>query len=93
MTADRLIEQLSTARRAARLTRLAVAERVGVSAAAVGQWEAGASRPALDTAVRWARALGCEITVTAPGTPGLLAWAGALPADVAEALTLPEENR
>jgi transcriptional regulator with XRE-family HTH domain len=84
MSAMRLFGQLAEARREQRLTRVAIAARIGVSAAAVGQWEAGASSPGIDTLVRWAHALGRDITV-ANSAPGLAAWAHALPVDVVSA--------
>jgi transcriptional regulator with XRE-family HTH domain len=49
--------RLSIARDLARLTRAALARRVGISAAAVSQFESGAARPSLPTLARLAHAL------------------------------------
>lgn len=94
MNADALYAQLAAARKEARLTKATVANRVGVSATAVGMWEGGGSKPSVETLVRWAHSLGREITVTAPGTAGVTAWAHSLPEDVVDAFvaaTCPEK--
>lgn len=50
-------DRLTQARQLAELTKRAVAEAVGVSAAAVGQWESGASAPRPDHVSRLAEVL------------------------------------
>jgi transcriptional regulator with XRE-family HTH domain len=76
-----VIDQLAATRREQRLTRVALAARLGVTAAALGQWEAGTSRPTIDNLDRWARLLGRNLGLT-PTIPGLAAWAHNLPAAV-----------
>lgn len=79
----RLIGLLAGARRETRLTRKNVADRIGVSPAAVSQWEAGQSRPSIDTLIRWAHAVHCEVTVVA--APEIAGWAYAIPAGLRDA--------
>lgn len=50
-------QRLRVARQVRKLTRAALAERLDVSAAAVGQWEAGAVRPRPGTLIELAEAL------------------------------------
>jgi Zn-dependent peptidase ImmA (M78 family)/transcriptional regulator with XRE-family HTH domain len=55
-------QRLRVARQLHRLTRSALANEVGVSAAAVGQWEAGEARPRAQTLLDIARALSFPVS-------------------------------
>jgi Zn-dependent peptidase ImmA (M78 family)/transcriptional regulator with XRE-family HTH domain len=61
--------RLTQARRLAGLTKRAVADAVGVSAAAVGQWEAGSTPPRPDHVDRLASALDVPVRFFAAGRP------------------------
>ena len=61
--------RLTQARRLAGMTKKAVAERIGVSAVAVGQWEAGTASPRPDNVDALARLLDVPVAFLAAGRP------------------------
>lgn len=61
--------RLTQARVLAELTKSELADAIGVSAAAVGQYEAGASKPRPDLLPRLARTLGVPVEFFAAGRP------------------------
>ncbi|MFC9688303.1 helix-turn-helix domain-containing protein [Kribbella sp. NPDC056951] len=61
--------RLTQARVLAELTKAELSDTVGVSAAAIGQYEAGASKPRLDLLPKLARALSVPVEYFAAGRP------------------------
>ena len=61
--------RLTQARHLAGLTKKAVADEIGVSAAAVGQYETGLSRPRPETLTRLAKVLGVPVGFFLAGRP------------------------
>lgn len=61
--------RLTQARRLSGLTKRTIAEQIGVSAVAVGQWEAGTATPRPDNINALARALDIPVAFLAAGRP------------------------
>lgn len=62
-------ERLRQARTLAQLRKNELAQRVGVSAAAIGQYESGVTKPRPETLTALAEALGVEVTFFVTGRP------------------------
>lgn len=58
-----VIEEVIRARRRAKLSQRELAERMGVKQPVVGRLESGRHDPRLDTIVRAAEALGCDVEI------------------------------
>ncbi|SEB29516.1 Helix-turn-helix [Rhodococcus pyridinivorans] len=61
--------RLTQARRLSGLTKKAIADQIGVSAVAVGQWESGTAKPRPDNIDALAQALDIPVTFLAAGRP------------------------
>ena len=61
--------RLTQARRLAGMTKRAVATEIGISAAAVGQWEAGTTLPRPDHLDRLSEILDVPVGILCGGTP------------------------